>query len=128
MDCRDIRRVRILHIDNRAAAKIDAQWDTVPERHGEQAGHAENQREGEEVPLLPQEIDVCIFKEFHAAYDPFKIGRWPLVIGRSECIVRLRFANDQRPLTIDDLKYLMLLHAASCSTPNQKSHATQTLP
>jgi hypothetical protein len=37
----------------------------VPERHGKHAGHAEDQREGEEVPLFPEEIDICIAKEFH---------------------------------------------------------------
>jgi hypothetical protein len=47
----------------------------VPKRHGQDSRDAEDQREGEEIPLLPQEIDICIPKEFHAAYDPFKISR-----------------------------------------------------
>jgi hypothetical protein len=44
----------------------------MPERHGKHSGHAEDQREGQEVPLFPEEIDVCISKKFHAAFDPFK--------------------------------------------------------
>jgi hypothetical protein len=37
----------------------------VPEEHGEDAGHAEDQREAKEVPLLAQKIDICITKKFH---------------------------------------------------------------
>jgi hypothetical protein len=39
----------------------------VPEQHGEDTGHAKDQREGEEVPLLAEEIYVGIAKKFHAA-------------------------------------------------------------
>jgi hypothetical protein len=55
----------------------------MPERHGTHSRDAEDEREGEEVPLFPEEIDVCVSKEFHAAYDPFKISRWSFVAGRS---------------------------------------------
>jgi hypothetical protein len=51
----------------------------MPEKHGTQASHAEDQRKGKEVPLLPKEIDVRISKEFHAAYDPFK-SRYSLFV------------------------------------------------
>jgi hypothetical protein len=37
----------------------------VPEQHGKNASHAEDQREAEEVPLFAQEIDICIAKKFH---------------------------------------------------------------
>jgi hypothetical protein len=66
----------------------------MPERHGKQSSHAEDQREGEKVPLFPKKIDVCVSKEFHAAYDPFKISRWSFVVGRSELAVRFSIAND----------------------------------
>jgi hypothetical protein len=39
----------------------------VPEQHGKHTGHAEDQREREEVPLLAEEIYVGITKKFHAA-------------------------------------------------------------
>ena len=57
--------LRELHIHQRAAAEINAQREVVPEQHGENPRHAEHQREGQEVPLLPQEVDVRIFEEFH---------------------------------------------------------------
>jgi hypothetical protein len=39
----------------------------VPEQHGKNASHAEDQRESEEIPLLAEEIYVWIAKKFHAA-------------------------------------------------------------
>jgi hypothetical protein len=33
--------------------------------HGNQAGYAEDQGEGKEVPFLAQEIDIRIAEEFH---------------------------------------------------------------
>jgi hypothetical protein len=42
----------------------------MPKRHGKQSGHAENQREGKEVPLFPEKIDVGILKKFHS--NPLK--------------------------------------------------------
>jgi hypothetical protein len=39
----------------------------MPEQHGKYAGHAEDQRESEEVPLLAEKIYVGITKKFHAA-------------------------------------------------------------
>jgi hypothetical protein len=38
----------------------------VPESHGENTGHAEDEREAKEVPLISQEIDVRITKKFHS--------------------------------------------------------------
>jgi hypothetical protein len=37
----------------------------VPEQNGKHARNAEDQREGEEVPLLPKKIDVYVMKELH---------------------------------------------------------------
>jgi hypothetical protein len=38
----------------------------VPERHGQNPGDTEDQREGQEVPFLPEEVDICILKKFHS--------------------------------------------------------------
>jgi hypothetical protein len=38
----------------------------VPEQHGQNTGHAEHQREGEEIPFLAQKIYVRILKKFHS--------------------------------------------------------------
>src|ERR1700716_424596 len=76
MDGGGIRRVRVLHIDQRSATEVHTQRDAMPERHGKHSGNAEDQREGQEVPLFPEEIDVCVSKKFHAAYDPFKNRFW----------------------------------------------------
>src|SRR5262249_12987457 len=61
----DIRRVSELYIHYRPAPEFDAQRNLVPEEHGENAGHTEDQRKAEEVPFLAQEIDVGIAKKFH---------------------------------------------------------------
>src|SRR4029077_10263314 len=120
-----IGRVRVLRVDQRTAAEIDTQWDAVPERHGKQSCHAEDEREGQEVPLFPEEIDVCISKKFHAAYDPFKISRWSLVDGRWSFAVRRSF---QLPQTTIDYRRTTALNAQCLSTllPAQhpiKNHA-----
>jgi hypothetical protein len=39
----------------------------MPERHGKQSSDAKDERENQEVPLLPEKIDISISKEFHAA-------------------------------------------------------------
>ncbi len=65
-----VRRLLKLDIDQRAAAEIDAQIDVVPEQNREDARHAEDQRKGEEVPLLPQPIDVNAMKQFHSKTPP----------------------------------------------------------
>ena len=54
-----------LHIHQRAAPELHSQGDAVPEKHGKQASHAEDQREAQEIPLLAQEIYVCVAKKFH---------------------------------------------------------------
>ncbi len=57
----DLVHIRLLgkpDVNQRAALEIDAQVDVVPEQHGKNARHAEDQRETEEVPLLPQPIDI----------------------------------------------------------------------
>ena len=36
-----------------AALEVHSQRNAVPEHHAEDAGHAEDQREAEEIPLLP---------------------------------------------------------------------------
>src|SRR5437660_10010100 len=99
----------------------------MPECHGKHSGHAEDQREGQEVPLFPEEIDVCVSKKFHAAVDPFKISRWLLVVGRSQSVALFSFPNDSRPTTNDSLKCSMPLHPACGSAPNQHSPPIQTL-
>src|ERR1700694_2183605 len=128
MDGARIRRVCILHLDQRSATEVHTQRDAMPERHGKHSGNAEDQREGQEVPLFPEEIDVCISEKFHAAYDPFKISRWSLVAGCSGYVARFSLANDDRPTKNDCPRYLTLRRAVCGSKPNQKSHATQTLP
>jgi hypothetical protein len=50
----------------------------MPEQHGKHSRHAENEGKGEEVPLLPQKIYVCVSKKFHAAFDPFKNLRFAI--------------------------------------------------
>jgi hypothetical protein len=60
-----IRLISKLEVHKRAATEINTQRNLVPEEHGEDAGHAEDQREAEEVPLLAQKIDICITKKFH---------------------------------------------------------------
>ena len=60
-----IRRMGELYGNDGTAAEVDAQRNAMPEEHGENAGHAEDQREREEVPFLTKKIDVCIAKEFH---------------------------------------------------------------
>jgi hypothetical protein len=37
----------------------------VPEENRQQAGHTENEREAEEIPLLPQPVDLYVVKQFH---------------------------------------------------------------
>src|SRR5580698_957546 len=109
----------ILHVNHRAAAKVDTQRDAMPEHDGKQSSHAENQREGQEVPLFPEEIDVCIFKEFHAAYDPFKSRRWSLVVLSFGCVGLLKSANDCRPTTNDCPRYSTPRRAVCGLKPNQ---------
>jgi hypothetical protein len=64
----------------------------MPERHGKHSGHAEDQREGEKVPLFPEEIDACVSKKFHAAYDPFK----NLLFAVRRSLFAFRHANGPR--------------------------------
>src|ERR1700733_4505085 len=60
------RRRRVeLDVDQRAALEVDADRNMVPKEDGQQAGHAEDEREAEEIPLLPQPIDVYVVKQFH---------------------------------------------------------------
>ena len=58
-------RIGELHVHERAAAEIDAQRNAVPEEHRQNAGRAEDQGEGQEVPLLAQEIDIGVAKKLH---------------------------------------------------------------
>jgi hypothetical protein len=37
----------------------------MPEKDGQQASHAEDKRETEEIPLLPQPVDIYAVKQFH---------------------------------------------------------------
>src|SRR6266481_4105484 len=57
--------VRELYEDVSASAKIQPARDSVPQGHGKNAGHAEDQREAEEVPLFAEKIYVRIAKKFH---------------------------------------------------------------
>src|SRR5262249_28678585 len=61
-----VGRVSEFYVDQGSTTKIHAQRDPVPEQHGEDAGHAEYEREAEEVPLLAEKIDVGVAKEFHS--------------------------------------------------------------
>src|SRR5207253_8030892 len=61
----DVRGIHKLHVDQGAATEIHAQRNAVPEQHGKNASHAEDQREAEEVPLFTKKIDICIAKKFH---------------------------------------------------------------
>jgi hypothetical protein len=61
-----VRGLSKFHVDQSAAPEVNAQRDAVPEQHGKNPGHAEYQREGEEVPLLPEKIDVRTAKEFQS--------------------------------------------------------------
>jgi hypothetical protein len=45
----------------------------MPEQHRQNAGDAEDERKSEEVPLLAEEIDVCIAKELHRLFCPLCI-------------------------------------------------------
>src|ERR1700751_2803088 len=63
--------MRVLQVNQRSGAEIDAQRKTMPEQHRADARYAEYQREGDEIPLLAQEIDIRITKKFHAL-EPFR--------------------------------------------------------
>jgi hypothetical protein len=70
--------------------------------HGDDASHAENEREGKEVPLLPEKIDAGISKKFHAGYDPFKksaVRRSPFVLRSSSFLVQPILANSESRTT-----------------------------
>jgi hypothetical protein len=56
-----------LDFDQRASAKVNPQRNAMPEQHGKDTGHADDERESEEVPLLAEKIYVWISKKFHAA-------------------------------------------------------------
>ena len=58
----EIGRLRELDVDQRAAAEVHTQRNVMPEQHGTDAGDAEDQREGKEIPLLAEEIDIGIAK------------------------------------------------------------------
>ncbi len=70
--------MRVFDIDQRPAAEVDTQRYAMPKRHGKQSSHAEDEREGQEVPLLPEEIDICISKKFHMSevsrFQRFKVS------------------------------------------------------
>ncbi len=58
----DVRRLLKLNVDQRAAAKVDPQLDAMPEKDRQHSRYAEDQREGEEIPLFPQPINVNAMK------------------------------------------------------------------
>ena len=51
--------------DDRATAEVDVQRQMMPEKDGKQARYAEDEREAEEIPLLPEPVDFWIMKQFH---------------------------------------------------------------
>ena len=73
MDSRRVGRMRILHVHQRPAAEVHAQRNAVPEQHGNNSRHAEDQRKGEKIPLLAEKIDVRIFKEFQVQTPDFQL-------------------------------------------------------
>ena len=54
-----------LDADDGAAAEVDVEREMVPEEDRQQAGNAEDEREAEEIPLLPKPVDFWIMKQFH---------------------------------------------------------------
>jgi hypothetical protein len=69
-----IRWVRKLYVNQRAAAKVNSQRDSMPEQHGDHTRHTEHQGKGEKVPLFAEKIYVWITKKFHAALNPSIFG------------------------------------------------------
>jgi hypothetical protein len=88
--------MRVLDINQSAAAEVDAQWNAMPEQHRENSRGAEDQREGNEVPLLAKKVDIRITKKFHAL-EPFfvHVGRVPspAVLGEAEQLSYLARGN-----------------------------------
>ena len=61
-----IRLVRVLDVDQGPTAEVDSKWQAMPEQHRENSRYAEDEREGDEVPLLTEKVDIRITKKFHA--------------------------------------------------------------
>jgi hypothetical protein len=59
--------VRKLHIHKSATAEINPQGQAMPEKHREDSRRAEDQRKGDEIPFLAEEIYVGALKKFHSA-------------------------------------------------------------
>src|SRR5258708_803190 len=68
-----IGRMRILDENQRAAAEVNAERNTMPECHGKHSRHAEDKREREEVPLLAEKIDVGVAKKFQVQTPSFRL-------------------------------------------------------
>ena len=69
-DGADVRLLLELNLHLGAAAEVHPQGNWLPDGlpvpgHRKDAGHAENERKGQEVPLLSQPIDVYAPKKFH---------------------------------------------------------------
>src|ERR1700719_1045168 len=115
-----IGRMRILDVNQRAASEVNAERNTMPECHGKHSRHAEDKREGQEVPLFPEEIEVVVAKKFQVQTPSFRLraAGFELALFRGSGLVA-------RSL-IFQLKYSALRPAASGSAPNRRSCATQT--
>src|SRR5438552_13991710 len=96
-------------INQGAATEINSQWDAMPERHGKNSRYAEDQRKGDEIPLLAKKIYVRITKKFHAALTLSVVTLPSFVLRRSRSHFRnrssLRRTNDQRPTTNDQRRF-----------------------
>ena len=67
----DVRLMVELDPHLRTALEVHVQRQMMPEEKAQQARHAEEQREGEEVPFLAKPIDINATKQFHE-FPPIK--------------------------------------------------------
>src|SRR6185437_14625214 len=82
-----IRHLLKLQIDERAALEVDPKRQAMPEEQRDQARDAEDQREAQEIPLLPQPVDIYFMKKFHALLRCLKSKvRHPEVAGGDRTI------------------------------------------
>src|SRR5579871_5230796 len=62
------------HSNLRSALEVHTQRNMMPKQDAKQSGDRKNQRKPEEVPLLPEPVDIRATKQFHAkpSADAFK--------------------------------------------------------
>src|SRR5208337_1121826 len=111
-----------LHVNKSAAAEVHTVWDAVPEQHGKYAGHAEDQREGQKIPLFPKKIYVCIAKELHRLL-PLKVSSFGFPVSCSR-----RTAPEPGNQKLNFPKCSALHHALCGSVPSRRSRAKRIRP